>query len=80
MKSFYRFWGSAIGAKTVIEHIHAIFSVASQWALVKRSPTDSSGHKFTVDGNSVKNQKQNYFKNSSSTLTTADSSSKRNAL
>jgi hypothetical protein len=29
-----------------------------------------SGHKFTVDGNSVKNQKQNYFKNSSSTLTT----------
>jgi hypothetical protein len=38
--------------------------------LVKRSPTDSSGHKFTVDGNSVKNQKQNYFKNSSSTLTT----------
>jgi hypothetical protein len=28
-----------------------------------------SGHKLTVDGNSVKNQKQNYFKNSSSTLT-----------
>ena len=29
-----------------------------------------SRHKLTVDGNNVKNQKQNYFKNSSSTLTT----------
>jgi len=29
-----------------------------------------SGNKLTVDGNSVKNQKQNCFKKSSSTLTT----------